>query len=47
MKKDGFDSRSRVDKDRVIGLLETLRQSVAIDLLEREILPQCLCRHSP
>ena len=47
MKKDGFDSWPRVDKNRVIGLLETLRQSVAIALPEREILPQCLCRRNP
>ena len=47
MKKDGFDSWPRVDKNRVVGLLETLRQSVAIGLVEREISPQCPCRHSP
>ena len=37
MKKDGFDSRSRVDKNRVIGLLETLRQSVAMALMESKV----------
>ena len=47
MNKDGFDSGSRVDKNRVVGLLETLRQSVAMALIECKILPQCLRRHSP
>ena len=47
MEKDGFDGGSRVDKNGVVGLLETLRQSVAIALPERDISPQCLCQRSP